>query len=338
MTIPSFLANQPPFPHTRLRRLRQHRWSRDMVRETSLSPADLIQGMFVIAGENRREPVASLPGVTRLSVDLLVEECKRVQELGIPAIALFPMTPPERKSPDGSEAWNQDNLICRACRALKRAVPDLGIIGDVALDPYTSHGQDGVLVDGQIVNDLTLEALKQQAVAQAQSGCDVIAPSDMMDGRIGVIRAALDAEGLSQTMILSYAAKYASGFYGPFRDAIGSSGALGKADKKTYQMDPANIVEALRETALDVAEGADMVMVKPALPYLDIIQTVKTSFGLPTVAYHVSGEYAMVKAAAERGWIDGDLAMLESITGIKRAGADAIITYAASDIARRLRG
>ncbi|SNB62492.1 porphobilinogen synthase [Arboricoccus pini] len=309
-----------------------------MVRETSLVPSDLIQGMFVTDGENRREPIPSLPGMARLSVDLLVEECKRIRELGIPAIALFPMTPQERKTPDGSEAWNQDNLVCRACRALKRTVPDLGIVGDVALDPYTSHGQDGVLIDGQIVNDLTLESLKLQAVAQAAAGCDVIAPSDMMDGRIGIIRAALDAEGLSQTMILSYAAKYASGFYGPFRDAIGSSSALGKADKKTYQMDPANIVEALRETALDIAEGADMVMVKPALPYLDIIQTVKTSFGLPTIAYHVSGEYAMVKAAAERGWIDGDAAMLESITAIKRAGADAIITYAASDIARWLRG
>jgi porphobilinogen synthase len=309
---------------------------RRLVAESRLGPADLIQPFFVLEGEGKREPVASMPGVERLSVDLLTGQVERCRELGIPAVALFPVTPPERKSEDGAEAWNEDNLVCRAIRAIKRKVPGVGVIGDVALDPYTTHGQDGLLREGAILNDETLEALCRQALALAASGCDVVAPSDMMDGRIGAIRAELDHRGHAGTLILSYAAKYASAFYGPFRDACGSKANLGRADKKTYQMDPANGAEALRECALDVAEGADMLMIKPGLPYLDVIWRVKEAFGLPTLAYQVSGEYAMVKAAGQLGWLDAEAAMLESLVAFKRAGADAILTYAALEVAPRL--
>jgi porphobilinogen synthase len=306
------------------------------VAESRLSPADLVQPFFVLEGEGAREPVPSMPGVERLSVDLLVGRVERCRELGIPAVALFPVTPPERKSEDGREAWNDDNLVCRAIRAIKRAVPGVGVVGDVALDPYTTHGQDGLVRDGVVLNDETLEALTRQALSLAASGCDVVAPSDMMDGRIGAIRAALDEAGFPDSVILSYAAKFASAFYGPFRDACGSKASLGRADKKTYQMDPANGTEALREAALDVAEAADMLMVKPGLPYLDVIWRVKEAFGLPTFAYHVSGEYAMVKAAGQLGWLDAEAAMLESLLAFKRAGADGILTYAALEVAPRL--
>lgn len=319
-----------------MRRLRQHGWSRRLVAEHRLSPADLIQPLFVLDGRGQRQPVESMPGVERLSVDLLVPVAERACELGIPAVALFPVTPPERKSEEAAEAWNDDNLMCRAIRAIKRRCPELGLIGDVALDPYTSHGQDGLLRDGTIHNDDTIAALIRQATCLAAAGCDVVAPSDMMDGRIGAIRASLDAAGFDRTMILSYAAKYASVFYGPFRDAVGSAKSLGKADKRTYQMDPANGCEALREVALDIAEATDMVMIKPGLPYLDVIRRVKDAFQIPTFAYQVSGEYAMIRAAAERGWLDGEAAMLESLIAFKRAGADAILTYAAMDVAPRL--
>jgi porphobilinogen synthase len=316
-----------------MRRLRQHGWSRALVAEHALRPADLIQPLFIAEGVGRREPVPSMPGVERLSVDLLVGEAERCARAGIPAVALFPVTPGERKTADGREAWNAENLMCRAMRAIKREIPELGIIGDVALDPYTTHGQDGIIRDGQIVNDETLEALIRQALCQASAGCDVIAPSDMMDGRIGAIRRALDEHGLSRTMILSYAAKYASAFYGPFRDAVGSAGCLGQADKKTYQMNPANAAEALREVALDISEAADMVMVKPGLPYLDVIRRVKDAFQIPTFAYQVSGEYAMIMAAAKEGWLDAEACLLESLMAFKRAGADAVLSYAALRVA-----
>ena len=306
--------------------------------ESRLAPQDLILPLFMLDGERRRQPVASMPGVERLSVDLLLPVVERALELGIPAVALFPVTPPELKSEDGAEAWNEDNLCCRAVRAIKRRLPEIGLVADVALDPYTSHGHDGLVRDGRILNDETLAALSRQAVAQAAAGCDVVAPSDMMDGRIGAIRMALDEAGLAQTIILAYAAKYASAFYGPFRDAVGSAVTLGTADKKTYQMDPANSDEALREVALDVAEAADMVMVKPGMPYLDVLRRVKDAFGLPTFAYQVSGEYAMIKAAAERGWLDGEAAMLEALIAFKRAGADGVLSYAALEVAERLRG
>jgi porphobilinogen synthase len=334
--IPRHLPPVPPFPTTRMRRVRQHPWSRALVAEARLAACDLIQPFFVIEGQGRAEPVDSLPGVARLSVDRLQAEAERALALGIPAVALFPMTPVERKTADGREAWNEDNLVCRAVRALKRALPELGVVCDVALDPYTSHGQDGLLEDGRILNDATLEVLERQALNQAAAGCDVLAPSDMMDGRIGRLRAALDRDGFAQTMLLAYAAKYASCFYGPFRDAVGSAGALGRADKKTYQMDPANGTEALREVALDLAEGADMVMVKPALPYLDVVHRVKAAFGVPTLAYQVSGEYAMIMAAAERGWLDRTAALRESLLAIRRAGADAILSYAALEVAAGL--
>ena len=337
MSQPLHLLSPAPYPATRMRRLRQHGWSRRLVAENRLAPADLIQPLFILEGSGRRQPVESMPGVDRLSVDLLLPVAERAVELGIPAVALFPVTPVERKCEQAVEAWNDDNLMCRAIRALKRHCPDLGIIGDVALDPYTSHGQDGLLRDGLILNDETVEALIRQACCLAHAGCDIVAPSDMMDGRVGAIRRALDEAGLERTMILSYAAKYASSFYGPFRDAVGSAGCLGKADKKTYQMDPANGGEALREVALDVAEAADMVMVKPGLPYLDVIRRVKDAFQLPTLAYHVSGEYAMIKAAGEKGWLDADAAMLESLIAFKRAGADAVLSYAAMWAAERLR-
>ena len=336
MSQPTYLVPPAPYPANRMRRLRQHGWSRRMVAEHRLAPADLIQPMFILDGKGQRQAVDSMPGIERLSVDLLLPEAARAMELGLPAIALFPVTPVECKSEDAREAWNDDNLMCRAIRAIKRHCPDLGVIADVALDPYTSHGQDGLLRDGIILNDETIEALVRQAACLAGAGCDIVAPSDMMDGRIGEIRRGLDAAGLERTMILSYAAKYASAFYGPFREAVGSAGALGKADKKTYQMDPANGCEALREVALDIGEAADMVMIKPGLPYLDVIRRVKDAFQLPTLAYHVSGEYAMIKAAAEKGWLDGEAAMLESLIAFKRAGADAILTYAALDTAGRL--
>ena len=319
-----------------MRRLRQTPWSRRLVAETHLRPADLIQPLFVLDGTGKREAVPSMPGVERRSVDLLLPLLEQALERGIPAVALFPCTPPERKSEDAAEACNEDNLLCRAVRTIKRRLPEIGLITDVALDPYTTHGHDGLLIDGRIDNDRTLELLRRQALVLAAAGADVVAPSDMMDGRIGVIREALDAAGLQSTLILAYAAKYASAFYGPFRDAVGSAGSLGKADKKTYQMDPANSAEALREVALDLAEGADMVMIKPGLPYLDIVRRVKDRFGVPTFAYQVSGEYAMIQAAAGRGWLDGERAMLESLLAFKRAGADAVLTYAALDVAARL--
>ncbi len=337
MNQPTYLVPPAPYPANRMRRLRQHGWSRRLVAEHRLAPADLIQPLFILDGKGQRQAVESMPGIERLSVDLLLPVAERAVELGLPAVALFPVTPLDRKSEDAREAWNDDNLMCRAIRAIKRHCPDLGVIADVALDPYSSHGQDGLLRDGAILNDETVEALVRQAACLAVAGCDIVAPSDMMDGRIGAIRQGLDASGLERTIILSYAAKYASAFYGPFREAVGSAGALGKADKMTYQMDPANGCEALREVALDIAEAADMVMIKPGLPYLDVIRRVKDAFQLPTLAYHVSGEYAMIKAAADRGWLDGDAAMLESLIALKRAGADAILTYAALSTAERLR-
>jgi porphobilinogen synthase len=321
-----------------MRRNRLDPWSRRMVAEHRLEVADLIWPVFVLEGAGRRQPVASMPGVERLSIDLLPDVLGEAAALGIPAVALFPVTPEALKSDDGIEATNPDNLICRAVRTVKAALPDLGVICDVALDPYTSHGHDGLLDQrGAVVNDLTLAVLVRQALVQAEAGCDIIAPSDMMDGRVGAIRRALDESSLDTTRILSYAAKYASSFYGPFRDAVGSSAALGKSGKQTYQMDPANSDEALREVALDLAEGADMVMVKPGLPYLDVVRRVKDAFAVPTFAYQVSGEYAMIKAAAERGWLDGERAMLEALLAFKRAGCDGILTYAALDVARMLR-
>jgi porphobilinogen synthase len=319
-----------------MRRLRRHGWTRRLLAEATLSPADFIWPLFVIDGEKKREPVASMPGVDRLSVDHAVAAAEEAAKLGIPVVALFPWTDPSGKTPDGSEAINEKNLICRAVRAIKRAVPEIGLLCDVALDPYTSHGHDGVLVNDYVANDETVEILVRQALVQAQAGCDIIAPSDMMDGRIGAIRQALEQNGFTNTLIMSYAAKYASAFYGPFRDAIGSAKAL-TGDKRTYQMDPANGDEALREVALDIAEGADMVMVKPGMPYLDILRRVKDTFHVPTFAYQVSGEYAMLMAAAERGWLERDRVILESLIAFKRAGASGILTYFARDAARLLR-
>ena len=325
------------FPTTRLRRNRRHDWSRRLVREITLTPDDLIWPVFVCEGRDRAEPIDSMPGVDRLSVDRVARAAGDAAALGIPAIALFPQTPPGKKDEDGTEAVNPDNLVCRAIRAVKDARPEIGVVCDAALDPFTSHGHDGVIRDGYVANDESVEILCRQSVVQAAAGCDVIAPSDMMDGRVGAIRAALDAEGFDRVQIMSYAAKYASGFYGPFRDAIGSLGVL-KGDKKTYQMDPANSDEALREVALDIAEGADMVMVKPGLPYLDIVRRVKDRFGVPTFAYQVSGEYSMLRGAVDRGWLDGDRVILEALTSFKRAGADGVLTYFALDAARRLNG
>lgn len=337
MSQPRHLLPPAPFPRSRPRRLRRTGWIRELVAETRLRPADLVQPLFVTEGEGVREPVPSLPGVERLSVDQIVREVERCGGCGIPAVALFPVTPPGRRSDDGREAWNEDNLMCRAIRAVKRRVPDVGVIGDVALDPYTSHGQDGLVRDGIVLNDETLDALVRQSLALAGSGCDVVAPSDMMDGRIGAVRAGLDGAGFADTLILSYAAKFASAFYGPFREAVGSKSTLGRADKKTYQMDPANGAEALREAAHDLCEAADMLMVKPGLPYLDVVWRLKEAFGAPTLAYQVSGEYAMVKAAGAMGWLDAEAAMLESLAAFKRAGADAILTYAALEVAPGLR-
>jgi porphobilinogen synthase len=337
MPRPHYTPIAAPFPRTRLRRNRRDAWSRRLVAEARLGAADLIWPVFVLDGRNRREQVPSMPGVERLSIDGLLPLLEEAATLGVPAVALFPVTPPELKSADGAEATNPGNLMCRAVEAVKASVPELGVVCDVALDPYTTHGQDGLIDDeGYVLNDETLAVLVQQALVQAEAGCDVIAPSDMMDGRIGVIRKALDEAGLQHTRIMSYAAKYASGFYGPFRDALGSSDALGKRGKETYQLDPANSDEALREVAMDLAEGADMVMVKPGMPYLDVVRRVKDAFAVPTFAYQVSGEYAMIKAAAQNGWLDDERVMMEALLGFKRAGCDGILTYAALDVARRL--
>jgi porphobilinogen synthase len=322
-------------PH-RPRRNRKADWSRRLVRETELSVNDLIWPLFILEGEKRQEPVGSMPGVVRYSIDEAVKAVAHAARLRIPAIALFPYTDPALRDATGTEAHNPANLVCRAVRAIKREVPDIGVITDVALDPYTSHGHDGLLVGDEIVNDASVAALVSQSLNQARAGADIIAPSDMMDGRVGAIRAALDAEGFEAVQIMSYAAKYASAFYGPFREAVGSGGLL-KGDKRTYQMDPGNSDEALREVALDIEQGADMVMVKPGLPYLDIVARVKAEFGMPTFAYQVSGEYAMIMAAAERGWIDGGKAMIESLMAFKRAGADGVLTYFAVKVAEGLR-
>jgi len=323
------------YPTVRMRRNRGAPWTRRLVAENRLAVDDLIWPIFVqdASGE---VPVESMPGVRRLGLDRVVDALGEAVELGVPAIALFPHVEAALRTPDAAEAANPDNLVCRAVRAIKAAYPDLGVICDVALDPFNSDGHDGLVRDGIILNDETIEMLCRQALVQAEAGCDVIAPSDMMDGRVGAIRAALDGAGLADVCILAYSAKYASAFYGPFRDAVGSGGFLG-GDKKTYQMDPANGAEALREVALDLAEGADMVMVKPGLPYLDVIRRVKDTFGVPTFAYQVSGEYAMLKAAAANGWLDNDAAVMESLMAFKRAGADAVLTYAAPEAARRLR-
>ena len=324
------------FPRARPRRNRADSWTRRLVAENSLTVDDLIWPIFVIEGRNRREPVASMPGVERLTIDLLCEAVAGACSLGIPCVALFPVVGADGKSDDGAESYRPDNLMNRAIRALKAAAPEVGVLCDVALDPYTSHGHDGILRDGYIQNDETVEILARQALSQAEAGADIIAPSDMMDGRIGAIRDRLDGGGHQLVRICSYAAKYASAFYGPFRDAVNSGGFL-KGDKKTYQMNPANSDEALREVALDLQEGADMVMVKPGLPYLDIIRRVKDQFAVPTFAYHVSGEYAMLRAAAGNGWLDYDAALIETLTGFKRAGCDAILTYGAVDAAKLLR-
>ncbi|MBE7618817.1 porphobilinogen synthase [Gluconacetobacter entanii] len=323
------------FPHTRLRRNRRDSFTRRLVRETTLTTDDLIWPIFVTEGTDSVTDVASMPGVRRVSLDRLAAHVEPAAKLDIPALALFPITPAELRDEKGTEALNPDSLMCRAARLLKREFPEIGLIGDVALDPYTSHGHDGLIADGYVVNDPSVEILTQQAVNQAAAGIDIIAPSDMMDGRIGSIRQALDAQGMQDTRIMSYAVKYASAFYGPFRDALGSGGLL-KGDKKTYQMDPANSDEALREVALDLDEGADMVMVKPGMPYLDIIQKVREKFAVPTFAYQVSGEYAMIMAAIQNGWLDRDRTILESLTAFKRAGANGVLTYFALDAARLL--
>ncbi len=326
------------FPRARPRRLRRDDFSRRLVREHTLTVDDLIYPVFVLPGTNRAETVPSMPGVERMSIDRLLGEAEQIAALGIPAMALFPVTPPEAKSDDAAEAWNPEGLVQRAVAAVKAEVPELGIVTDVALDPFTNHGQDGLLgADGYVTNDATVAALVQQAVSHADAGADVIAPSDMMDGRIGAIRDALEHAGHVNTRILAYSAKYASSFYGPFRDAVGSSGNLGKADKKSYQMDPGNSDEALREIALDLAEGADMVMIKPGLPYLDVIHRVKHELGVPTFAYQVSGEYAMLRAAEANGWLDGRACILESLLCFKRAGADGVLTYFARDVAAWLK-
>jgi porphobilinogen synthase len=320
----------------RPRRNRKAEWVRRLVRENVLSADDLIYPLFVTDGTRRRTPVDSMPGIERLSVDEAVREAERAAKLAIPCLALFPYTDSALRDPDGSEALNPDNLVCRAIRAIKKAVPDVGVLCDVALDPYTSHGHDGLLRGGEIVNDETVAVLAQQALVEAEAGADIIAPSDMMDGRVGAIRKALDEASFTDVSIMAYAAKYASCFYGPFRDAVGSSVTL-TGDKRTYQMDPANSDEALREVALDIEEGADMVMVKPGMPYLDILRRVKDAFAMPTFAYQVSGEYAMIMAAAQNGWLDGEKAMMESVLAFKRAGADGVLSYFAPRIAEKLR-
>jgi porphobilinogen synthase len=320
----------------RPRRNRKAEWARRLVRENVLTTDDLIWPLFVVAGNNVRDGVASMPGVDRLSVDQAVRDAERAMKLNIPCIALFPYTDPSLRDEQGSEALNADNLVCQSVRAIKKEFPDIGVLCDVALDPYTSHGHDGLMEDGKILNDETVAVLVRQALVQAEAGCDVIAPSDMMDGRVGAIREALDDQGFTDVQIMSYAAKYASAFYGPFRDAVGSAKTL-TGDKRTYQMDSANSDEALREVELDIAEGADMVMVKPGMPYLDIVRRVKDTFGMPTFVYQVSGEYAMITAAARNGWIDGDRAMMESLLAFKRAGADGILTYFAAQAAEKIK-
>jgi porphobilinogen synthase len=333
--VTEFLPPLASYPRLRLRRNRRDPWSRKLVAENVLTPGDLIWPVFV-HDEDRKEAIASMPGVFRLPVPALVDAAGEAAALGIPTIAVFPVVPSALKDAQGSEATNSGNLVCRAVAALKQAVPEIGVLCDVALDPFTSHGHDGVIRDGYVENDETVAILQHQAVVQAEAGCDIIAPSDMMDGRVGAVRAALDEASFAHVRIMSYAAKYASAFYGPFRDAIGSRAALGSADKRTYQMDPANGDEALREVALDLQEGADMVMVKPGMPYLDVVRRVKDAFRVPTYAYQVSGEYAMLRAAALNGWLDGDRAVMESLLAFKRAGADGILTYAALDAARML--
>jgi porphobilinogen synthase len=329
--------NSIKFPATRMRRMRKDDFSRRLMRENTLTVDDLIYPVFVIEGTQRRESIASMPDVERLSLDLLIEEARELYILGIPAIALFPVVAIDKKSDDAAEAYHPDGLVQRAVRALKQAVPELGIITDVALDPFTSHGQDGLIdAKGYVLNDETIAVLVKQALSHAKAGADIVAPSDMMDGRIGAIRQALEAENYSHTRILAYSAKYASSFYGPFRDAVGSAGNLGKSNKYSYQMDPANSDEALREVELDLQEGADMIMVKPGMPYLDIVRRVKTEFGVPTFAYQVSGEYAMLKAASQNGWLDEKSVVLESLLAFKRAGSDAILTYYAKTVARWL--
>ncbi len=327
---------QQSFPKTRLRRTRMQGWSREMLKENRLSPSDLILPVFIQEGDNIDTPIESLPGVSRLTLDLLLDKAKEAYDSGIKAIALFPVIDASLKSPLGDEALFERNLICRAINALKKSVPDMGIIADVALDPYTTHGQDGIVENGEVINDATVERLCKQALVMAKAGCDVVAPSDMMDGRVGAIRDTLEKHKFTDTMILAYSAKYASGMYAPFRDAVGSSANLGKSGKHSYQMDYANSDEAMREIEMDINEGADMVMVKPGIAYLDIIHRAKTSFNIPVLAYQVSGEYAMIKAAAQNGWVDGDAVMLEQLIAMKRAGARAIFTYAALDVAKKV--
>jgi len=329
--------NNINFPQTRMRRMRYHDFSRRLMRENRLSVDDLIYPMFVTEGSNQRESISSMPGIERLSLDLLLTEAHELYNLGIPAIALFPVTSADKKSEHAAEAYNPEGLIQRSVRALKKAVPELGIITDVALDPFTTHGQDGLVnANGYVMNDETIEVLIRQALSHAEAGADIVAPSDMMDGRIGAIRQALEADNHINTLILAYSAKYASSFYGPFRDAVGSAGMLGKGNKYSYQMDPANADEAMREIQLDLQEGADMVMVKPGMPYLDIIRRVKDQYAVPTFAYQVSGEYAMLKAAAMNGWLDEQQVVLESLLAFKRAGSDAILTYYAKSVAQWL--
>ena len=332
-------VSRAPWPATRMRRMRRDDFSRRLMREHTLTVDDLIYPVFVLEGSNQTEVVPSMPGVERKSIDLLVEEARELAELGIPAMALFPVTPADVKTLDGREAWNPDGLAQRAVRAIKAAVPEMGVITDGALDPFTTHGQDGIIDDnGYVLNDVTVDALVKQALSHADAGADMVAPSDMMDGRIGAIREALENHGHIHTRIMAYSAKYASAYYGPFRDAVGSAGNLGKADKTTYQMDPANSDEALHEIALDLAEGADMVMVKPGMPYLDVVRRVKDEFKVPVYAYQVSGEYAMHMAAFQNGWLDQDKVMMESLLAFKRAGADGILTYFAKAAAQKLKG
>ena len=331
--------HRAPWPATRMRRMRKDDFSRRLMRENTLTVDDLIYPVFVLDGEQRTEAVPSMPGVERMSIDLLVEEARQLAGLGVPAMALFPVTPPEVKSLDAAEAWNPEGLAQRATRAIKAAVPEMGVITDVALDPFTTHGQDGILDDqGYVLNEATVTALVKQALSHADAGADMVAPSDMMDGRIGAIREALEEQGHILTRIMAYSAKYASAYYGPFRDAVGSAGNLGKADKTTYQMDPGNSDEALHEIGLDLAEGADVVMVKPGMPYLDVVRRVKDEFRVPVYAYQVSGEYAMHMAAFQNGWLDQDKVMMESLLAFKRAGADGILTYFAKAAALKLAG
>lgn len=325
------------FPDLRLRRNRADDWVRRLVSENSLSTDDLIWPVFVEEGEGVSTEVSSMPGVRRYSIDILIKEVRKAAEFRIPAIAVFPAVPVQLKNESAEEAYNPENLICRAIRAIKKEIPEMGVISDVALDPYTSHGQDGLLKEGRVANDETIEILCKQSVVQAEAGCDIVAPSDMMDGRVAAIRKALDDKGYKNTRIMSYAAKYASGFYGPFRDAVGSAENLGKADKKTYQMDFSNSDEALREVALDIKEGADMVIIKPGMPYLDILRRIKDNFNIPVFSYQVSGEYAMLKAAVKNGWLDNDAVLYESLLSFKRAGASGVLTYAALEVAELIR-